>query len=255
MDADRTVEDTAQDGQQPAEISALAALFLNIPDQLVPTQAAMVVIDERTTRQGSETRPSSSIRDIRQQEGESVDTVQYSFFASAVPEPNYVSHPPASEANAQSARTSPEDSGGRNLTQQAAGIDTAEPNLEADLINQEKVNQARMEHLLEHLALLAAENPRGWTVAKAIAYIAKIPSCTECVEEFSAQITDREALFQLTEDYLINTMGFSLGLALKVCDVVRFLIETTRHGSRDNIRCIKVSPPSRWSRTSSCLYV
>ncbi|XP_077486738.1 uncharacterized protein LOC144098047 [Amblyomma americanum] len=125
MDADRTVVDTPQDGQQPPEISTFSALFLNIPDQLFPTQAAVVVIDGHTTRQGSEARPSSCIRDPRQQEVEGVDPVESSYTASAVPEPDYMPHPPASEATAQSARTRPEDSSVRNLTPAAARIDSA----------------------------------------------------------------------------------------------------------------------------------
>ncbi|KAK8776315.1 hypothetical protein V5799_022673 [Amblyomma americanum] len=124
-----------------------------------------------------------------------------------------------------------EDSGVRNLTPAAASIDTAELNPEADMVNQEELNQEQVQNMLEHLTLLAAENPRGWMVARAIAYIATIPSCTECVEEFSAQETDSKALRLLTENYLINTMGMTFEMALKVCDVIRSLIPVMGHAT------------------------
>ncbi|KAK8784581.1 hypothetical protein V5799_009052 [Amblyomma americanum] len=124
-----------------------------------------------------------------------------------------------------------EDAGVRNLTLAAARIDTGEPNPEADMVNQEELNQEQVQNLLEDLALLAAQNPRGWTVASAIACIAAIPSCTECVEELSAQVTNRKALRLLTEDYLINTVGMTFGMALKVCDVIRSLIPVMGHAT------------------------
>ncbi|XP_077497019.1 polyhomeotic-like protein 3 [Amblyomma americanum] len=97
------------------------------------------------------------------------------------------------------------------------------------MVNQEELNQEKVQNLLDHLALLAAENPRCWTVASAIAYIATIPSCTQCVEEFSAQVANKKALRLLTEDYLINTMGMTIGMALKVCHVIRSLIPVMGH--------------------------
>ncbi|KAK8775579.1 hypothetical protein V5799_031085 [Amblyomma americanum] len=99
------------------------------------------------------------------------------------------------------------------------------------MANQEELNREQVQNLLEHLALLAAENPRGWTVAGAIAHIASIPSCTGCVEEFSAQVTNRKALRLLTEEYLVNTMGMNFGMALKVCDVIRSLIPAVDHAT------------------------
>ncbi|XP_077497445.1 polyhomeotic-like protein 2 [Amblyomma americanum] len=213
-EAVRSVQDTLQDDQQPPEVSTLSAIFLNTPDQPERNEAAVVVIDGHSTRRGS-----SSTGGPRPEEVESVDPAEYLHTVFAVLEADYVSDPHVYQATAHSARTRPEDSSLRHLTPETARNDVAESNPGENIVSQE-----RMEHLLEHLALLAAENPRGWTVADAIAYIATIPSCTGCVEEFSAQITGREALFLLNEDYLINTMGLTLGLALKVCDVVRSLI-------------------------------
>lgn len=74
-------------------------------------------------------------------------------------------------------------------------------------------------------SILAPKKPRMWTVHDVAGYIRTLPAYAGYAEEFRRQLIDGEALFLLNELDLVNVMGMKLGLALKMCEMIRVMGE------------------------------
>lgn len=72
---------------------------------------------------------------------------------------------------------------------------------------------------------VASENPLHWSVEKVAEFVSGLPNCSEIGVTFVEHEIDGLALLSLRQDDMIDVMGLSLGMAIKVFNRIGFLRE------------------------------
>lgn len=72
---------------------------------------------------------------------------------------------------------------------------------------------------------VASENPLQWSVEKVAEFVSGLPNCSEIGVTFVEHEIDGLAFLSLRQDDMIDVMGLSLGMAIKVFNRISFLRE------------------------------
>lgn len=72
---------------------------------------------------------------------------------------------------------------------------------------------------------IAAENPLNWSAEKVADFVSDLPNCSEIGGTFLEHEIDGLALLSLRQDDMIDEMGLSLGMAIKIFNRISFLRE------------------------------
>lgn len=97
-----------------------------------------------------------------------------------------------------------------------------------NLSSMSEVHQRWMQNLEPSKSMkisIAAENPLKWSVEKVAEFVSDLPNCSGIGAIFVEHEIDGLALLSLRQDDMINVMGLSLGVAIKIFNRICFLRE------------------------------